>query len=60
MSLFDSKFFNFGILVIITYIIFNILRGLDIDYVYFLSYLLWFLAIGMFAIILPRYRTTIL
>lgn len=60
MSLFDSKFFNFGILFIITYIIFNILRGLDIDYVYFLSYLLWFLAIGMFAIILPRYRTTIL
>jgi len=56
MSVFDSKLFNFGILVIITYIIFSILRGLDIEYVYFLSYLLWFIAIGIFAIILPRYR----
>ena len=60
MSVFDSKLFNFGILVIITYIIFNILRGLDVDYVYFLSYLLWFIAIGLFAIMLPRHRTSMI
>jgi len=27
---------------------------LDIDYVFFLGYLLWFIAIGLFMILLPR------
>jgi hypothetical protein len=60
MSLFDNKIFNFCLLIIVTYIIFNIFRSMDVEYVYFLSYLLWFVAIGLFAIFLPRYRNSIL
>jgi hypothetical protein len=59
MGLLDSKLFYFFLLLAVAGIIFKSFRLLGVDYIYFLSYLLWFVAVGIFAIILPRKHDSI-
>lgn len=54
MGVFDNKFLNLLMLLFVVVIIVQIMNFLDIDYVFFLGYLLWFIAIGLFMILLPR------
>jgi len=54
MGVFDNKFLNLLMLLFVVVIIVQIMSFLDIDYVFFLGYLLWFIAIGLFMIFLPR------
>jgi hypothetical protein len=53
MGFIGSKFFYFLVLVFVSWIIFKSLEMLNVEYVYFLSYLLWFIALGLFALVLP-------
>jgi hypothetical protein len=60
MGIFDNKLYNFIALVVISAIIVQIMTFLDIEYVFYVSYLLWFIAIGVFVIILPRGHTSVI
>lgn len=60
MGLFDNKFYNFIMLFFVTGIIMQIMNFLDIEFVFYISYLLWFIAIGIFVIILPRGHSSVI
>ncbi len=60
MGIFDNKIYNFVMLFFVSAIIMKIMEFLDIEYVFYISYLLWFIAIGIFVIILPRSNSSII
>jgi hypothetical protein len=41
-------------------IIVQIMTFFDIEFVFYISYLLWFIAIGIFVIILPRGQSSVI
>lgn len=60
MGLFDNKLYNFVMLLFVSAIIVQIMKFFDIEYVFYISYLLWFIAIGIFVIVLPRGQSSII
>jgi len=60
MGLFDNKFYNFIMLFIVSAIIVQIMNFFDIEFVFYISYLLWFIAVGIFVIILPRGQSSVI
>jgi hypothetical protein len=60
MGLFDNKLYNFIMLLFVSAIIVQIMKFFDIEYVFYISYLLWFIAIGIFVIVLPRGQSSII
>ena len=60
MGIFDNKLYNFAMLFIVSAIVVQIMNFLDIEYVFYISYLLWFIAIGIFVIVLPRGNSSII
>lgn len=60
MGLFDNKLYNFIALIFVSGIIVQIMNFLDIEFVFYISYLLWFIAIGLFVIFLPRGQSSII
>jgi hypothetical protein len=60
MGLFDNKFYNFLMLLFVSGIIVQIMKFFDIEYVFYISYLLWFIAIGIFVIVLPRGHSSVI
>jgi hypothetical protein len=60
MGIFDNKLYNFAMLFIVSAIVVQIMTFLDIEYVFYISYLLWFIAIGIFVIILPRGNSSVI
>lgn len=59
MGLFDNKLYNFLMLLLTAYVIVQIMNFFDIEYVFYLSYLLWFIAVGLFIIFLPKKNESI-
>jgi hypothetical protein len=47
-------------LFVVSAIVVQIMNFLDIEYVFYISYLLWFIAIGVFVIVLPRGNSSII
>jgi hypothetical protein len=60
MGLFDNKFYNFIMLFFVSGIIVQIMTFFDIEFVFYISYLLWFIAIGIFVIVLPRGQSSVI
>jgi hypothetical protein len=60
MGLFDNKLYNFVMLLFVSGIIVQIMKFFDIEYVFYISYLLWFIAIGIFVIVLPRGHSSVI
>ena len=60
MGLFDNKFYNFIMLFFVSGLIVQIMTFFDIEFVFYISYLLWFIAIGIFVIILPRGQSSVI
>jgi hypothetical protein len=60
MGLFDNKLYNLVALLFVSGIIVQIMNFLDIEYVYYISFLLWFIAVGLFVIFLPRGQSSII
>ncbi|NBO72474.1 hypothetical protein EBV26_18650 [bacterium] len=60
MGLFDNKFYNFIALFFVSGIIVQIMTFFDVEFVFYISYLLWFIAIGIFVIILPRGHSSVI
>jgi hypothetical protein len=60
MGLFDNKLYNFIMLLFVSGIIVQIMKFFDIEYVFYISYLLWFIAIGIFVIVLPRGHSSVI
>ncbi len=60
MGLLDNKLYNFIMLLFVSGIIVQIMRFFDIEFVFYISYLLWFIAIGLFVIFLPRGQSSII
>ena len=60
MGLFDNKLYNFIMLLFVSGIIVQIMKFFDIEFVFYISYLLWFIAIGIFVIVLPRGQSSII
>jgi hypothetical protein len=60
MGLFDNKLYNFIMLLFVSGIIVQIMKFFDIEYVFYISYLLWFIAIGIFVIVLPRGQSSVI
>ena len=60
MGLFDNKLYNFIMLLFVGGVIVQIMKFFDIEYVFYISYLLWFIAIGIFVIVLPRGQSSII
>jgi hypothetical protein len=60
MGLFDNKLYNFIMLLFVSGIIVQIMKFFDIEYVFYISYLLWFMAIGIFVIVLPRGQSSVI
>lgn len=60
MGIFDNKLYNFAMLFVVSAIVVQIMTFLDIEYVFYISYLLWFIAIGIFVIVLPRGNSSII
>jgi hypothetical protein len=60
MGLFDNKFYNFLMLLFVSGIIVQIMNFFDIEVVFYISYLLWFIAIGIFVIVLPRSQSSVI
>jgi len=60
MGLFDNKFYNFIILFFVSGIIVQIMNFFDIEFVFYISYLLWFIAVGIFVIVLPRGQSSVI
>jgi hypothetical protein len=60
MGIFDNKLYNFAMLFVVSAIVVQIMTFLDIEYVFYISYLLWFIAIGVFVIVLPRGNSSII
>lgn len=47
-------------LLFVSGIIVQIMKFFDIEYVFYISYLLWFIAIGIFVIVLPRGQSSVI
>ena len=60
MGLFDNKLYNFIMLLFVSGIIVQIMKFFDIEFVFYISYLLWFIAIGIFVIVLPRGQSSVI
>jgi len=60
MGLFDNKLYNFIMLLFVSGIIVQIMKFFDIEFVFYISYLLWFIAVGIFVIVLPRGQSSII
>jgi|Laugresu1bdmlbsd_1035121.scaffolds.fasta_scaffold05364_2 hypothetical protein len=60
MGIFDNKFYNFIMLIFVSGIIVQIMNFFDIEFVFYISYLLWFIAIGIFVIVLPRSHSSVI
>ena len=60
MGLFDNKFYNFIMLFFVSGIIVQIMNFFDIEFVFYISYLLWFIAVGIFVIVLPRGQSSVI
>jgi hypothetical protein len=60
MGLFDNKLYNFIMLLFVSGIIVEIMKFFDIEVVFYISYLLWFIAVGIFVIILPRGQSSVI
>ena len=60
MGLFDNKLYNFIMLLFVSGIIVQIMNFFDIEFVFYISYLLWFIAIGIFVIVLPRGQSSVI
>ena len=60
MGIFDNKLYNFVMLLFVSGIIVQIMKFFDIEYVFYISYLLWFIAIGIFVIVLPRGHSSVI
>lgn len=60
MGLFDNKFYNFIMLFFVSGIIVQIMTFFDVEFVFYISYLLWFIAVGIFVIILPRGQSSVI
>jgi hypothetical protein len=60
MGLFDNKIYNFIMLFAVSGIIVQIMNFFDVEFVFYISYLLWFIAVGIFVIILPRGQSSVI
>jgi hypothetical protein len=60
MGIFDNKFYNFIMLFFVSGIIIQIMTFFDVEFVFYISYLLWFIAVGIFVIILPRNASSVI
>jgi hypothetical protein len=60
MGLFDNKFYNFIMLFFVSGIIVQIMTFFDVEFVFYISYLLWFIAVGIFVIVLPRGQSSVI
>ena len=60
MGLVDNKIYNFIMLFFVSGIIVQIMNFFDIEFVFYISYLLWFIAIGIFVIVLPRKASSVI
>jgi len=60
MGLFDNKIYNFIMLIAVSGIIVQIMTFFDVEFVFYISYLLWFIAVGIFVIILPRGQSSVI
>jgi len=60
MGLFDNKLYNFIMLLFVSGIIVQIMKFFEIEFVFYISYLLWFIAVGIFVIVLPRGQSSII
>lgn len=60
MGLFDNKIYNFIMLFAVSGIIVQIMTFFDVEFVFYISYLLWFIAVGIFVIILPRGQSSVI
>jgi len=60
MGLFDNKLYNFIMLLFVSGIIVQIMKFFDIEVVFYISYLLWFIAVGIFVIVLPRGQSSVI
>lgn len=60
MGIFDNKFYNFIMLFFVSGIIIQIMTFFDVEFVFYISYLLWFIAVGIFVIILPRKSSSVI
>jgi hypothetical protein len=60
MGIFDNKFYNFIMLFFVSGIIIQIMSFFDVEFVFYISYLLWFIAVGIFVIILPRKSSSVI
>ncbi len=60
MGLFDNKLYNFIMLLFVSGIIVQIMKFFDIEFVFYISYLLWFIAVGIFVIVLPRGQSSVI
>jgi len=60
MGLFDNKLYNLIALLFVCGIIVQIMNFFDIEFVFYISYLLWFIAVGLFVIFLPRGESSII
>ena len=60
MGLFDNKLYNFIMLLFVSGIIVQIMNFFDIEFVFYISYLLWFIAVGIFVIVLPRGQSSVI
>jgi hypothetical protein len=60
MGIFDNKLYNFIMLFFVSGIIIQIMTFFDVEFVFYISYLLWFIAVGIFVIILPRKASSVI
>lgn len=60
MGIFDNKLYNFIMLFFVSGIIIQIMSFFDVEFVFYISYLLWFIAVGIFVIILPRKSSSVI
>jgi hypothetical protein len=60
MGLFDNKLYNLIALLFVSGIIIKIMEFIDVELIFYLSYLLWFIAIGLFVIFLPRGQSSVI
>ena len=60
MGLFDNKLYNLIALLFVCGIIIKIMEFIDVELIFYISYLLWFIAIGLFVIFLPRGQSSVI
>jgi len=47
-------------LFFVSWVIIQLMNFFDIEFVFYISYLLWFIAIGLFVILLPRGESSVI